>query len=237
MLGERRKPSGFSIERLKESDVAAVAELYAQVFAEPPWSEYTRCESCFRFSGRETEPGQACPGCGASLNLAYPPEETAAYIKEEALKPKAVLLIIKESLLSGFAWGFSYSSAGEFAQEKYRTPEMQARVAATLQANGVTGGLFYFSECGIGLKKRGKGLSNCLTEQIIQAAKTQGLPLVMRTNCQSPMMAVAEKFDFAQVMGPKAEIDRVAKTIRLTSEIANDFLDSEIPERALFIKL
>jgi predicted GNAT family acetyltransferase len=236
MFEETEKHAGYSIERLKESDVVPVAELYAQVFAEPPWNEYTRCGNCFRFFGRETEPGQACGNCGEPLNLAYPPEETTVDIREETLKPNAALFVIKESPVSGFAWGFSYPSPEEFAQEKYRTMEMQAKVAAALAKNGITGELFYFSECGVGPEKRGRGLSNYLTEQIIRAAKTQNLPLVMRTNCQSPMMAVAERFGFTQIMGPKAEIDRTAKTIRPTAEVVNDFLDAEIPERALFVK-
>lgn len=227
----------ISIERLDESRVEAVAELYANVFAGPPWNEYTRCGNCLTFFGRESEPGQSCSRCGGILKLAYPKDETTVYIRKEASRPNAVCLIIKENPLSGFAWGFSYESPEAFVQEKYRTEEMRIKIKSALQTSGISGQFFYFSECGIAGKKRGKGLSNLLTEELIQEAEDRNLPLVMRTNYQSPMMAVAERFTFTQVMGPKVEINRLSKTITATGEIVNDFIDSEIPERALFIKL
>lgn len=237
MLTEsERSQRTFSVERLNESDIDAVADLYAKVFAIPPWNEYTRCKGCSKFFGLETKSGDSCPNCSGALKPAYPQDETISYIKKEIARPDAICLTIKESPLNGFAWGFSYGSPDDFAREKYQTEEMQTRIKSVLEENGITGRFFYFSECGIREEKRKSGLSNLLTEQLIQEAKRKDLPLVMRANCQSPMTAVAERFGFTQVMGPKVTIDRLAKTIALTDEVANNFLDSEIPERALFVK-
>jgi len=51
------------------------------------------------------------------------------------------------------------------------------------------------------------------------------------------MMVVARRFGFTQIMGPKVEIDRVNKTIISLNEATINFIDSEAPERALFVRL
>ena len=57
----------------------------------------------------------------------------------------------------------------------------------------------------------------------------------MRTNWQSPMVAVARKFDMQQVMGPEVYIDNLSKTITQTGNIVNGIRDSEIGDRVLFV--
>lgn len=224
------------VERFNpETELSKLAELYTEVFAGPPWNEYTRCGDCFEFFGLESNPGGSCSNCGAKLVLAYPKEDTMNYIVKESNRPDATILVIKRSKIKAFAWGFSYNSPDEFVEEKYRTPEMQGQVKQLLEGTGIKGRFFYFSECGVNESERGQGLSNELSRALLEEAKRKSLPIVMRTNWESPMMAVAETFGMEQIMGPRIEIDRFAKEIRATGEVVNEFLDSEIEERVLFI--
>ena len=57
-----------------------LAEIYAEVFAGPPWNEFTICPSSGEFFGKETKVGQKCPDCSSKLLPAYPLDETEKYI-------------------------------------------------------------------------------------------------------------------------------------------------------------
>ena len=216
------------------NEVEAVADLYADVFAGDPWNEVTRC-ACSKFYGAETNVGEPCPCNDCVLMAAYPRTETVGYIKKELGRTDARGFTIKEGNETvGFSWGFPYQSPGVFAFEKYRTQEMREAIAATLYNSGVEGRFFYFSECGVKESARGKGYSNALSKSLADSAKWSGLPLVMRTNVESPMTAVAQKFGMTQIMGPIPIINRDAGEIKAGNETVVG-LDLENANRVLFM--
>ncbi len=178
-----------------EVELREVAVLYAQVFAGPPWNEFTKCGNCSEFYGSQTKPGDPCEGCGSNLVLAYPEEETKDYIAGEMKKPGSFCCLAKKGdEIIGFAWGYTDQSPTELANQKYKTVEMQQKIKSLLEKGGFNGEFFYFSECGVYDDERGQGISNLLASALLQKAKTLGIPITMRTNWQSPMMAVAKKF-------------------------------------------
>ncbi|MEK7605852.1 MAG: hypothetical protein AAB478_05025 [Patescibacteria group bacterium] len=217
------------------NEVTNVAKLYASVFAGEPWNEVTRC-GCGKFFGAETEVGQDCECFKSKLAEAYPLAETIGYIKKELGRTDAKGFTMKEGTeVVGFSWGFPYQSPNQFSFDKYRTPEMRGGMSELLAQNGVDSKFFYFSECGVDSNSRGKGYSNKLSGSLVNVARWAGLPLIMRTNAQSPMIAVADRFNMTQLMGPQAEIDREQREIKVTDTIVNDVLDLENPDRVLFM--
>jgi len=213
-------------------DLAKVAGLYADVFAGAPWNEYTQCPGCSEFFGLETNPGEACKCCNGTLSLAYPKEKTEKYILKENSNPGSTFFVAREgSQIVGFAWGYKYDSASEFSSQKYKTDEMRKRIENLLLYSGLNKSFFYFSECGVSEDQRGKGLSNILFEQVVK----NNYPLIMRTNCKSPMTAVAQRYRMKQIMGPEIKIDRTKKLILPLENFINGCYDLEIEERVLFL--
>lgn len=217
-------------------DLGITADLYAEIFAGPPWNEYTNCGGCKKFFGLQTKPGDNCGSCGMELALAYPFEETKEYIIDETSRNNSsVFLMKKNDELVGFVWGYSYDSTEDFVKEKYRTPEMQSKIKDVLAQNNVAQAFYYFSECGIRIDQRGNGFSNTLSGLLIQEGRKTKLPIVMRTNWESPMVAIAQRFGMTQIMGPLTEIDKNEKRVLLKNGSVNNLRDSEIKERVLFV--
>lgn len=231
------RPIEPQIEKFNaDKDLVGVAKLYAEVFASPPWNEYTKCLGCKEFFGLQTKPGGCCANCGKELGLAYPIKETKRSILDETARNKSIALVMKQNEdIIGFAWGFSYLSADDFVKEKYRNPQMQSEISRLLETNGVIERFFYFSECGVRVDQRGKGFSSLLSELLLKEVNKTGLPIVMRTNWESPMVAVAQRFGMKQIMGQMIEIDRNKRTIVPKEGAVNGFKDSEIEKRVLFV--
>lgn len=186
----------MQIETLStESDLLLVARAYARVFAGWPWFEVGLGPGCGEF--RSEQPGQSCScGCGP-LTPAYPEPETAAYILTEITKPLAVaLLAILDDRLAGFAWGFQITGP-QFAQEKYKKASSRPQI---IQAVG-TQTYFYISEVGVDPLYQGNGVGTQLSISLAQG--NLGLPLLMRTNQESPMLKIATtQLNMAPVIAP-----------------------------------
>lgn len=225
-----------NIEIIKNRQLLeSIAKLYAKVFAEPPWNEFSRCPCCNRFYGQDVPIGSLSSCCEKQLIEAYPLNETVNYIKAELKKPNAFLayLSLLDGRIIGFAWGYQ-TNCQKFANEKYKTSEMIEKVINALYNSGLSSELpiFYFSECGIDSEYRRKGHANELTKTMIDIAQSLGLPLIMRTNIQSPMVAVAQRFGMKQCFGPEViyQHGQIITTERVINEI-----DLENPSRILFI--
>lgn len=229
--------SNPKIEALnRETDLTPMAELYAQVFAGPPWNEFTMCTGCKKFSGLSTNPGDGCSSCGKMLVLAYPVEKTKNNIAKDANRDDAVGFIMRiNSELAGFVYGYSYNSPDDFVNEKYKTSYMKNGIKELLANIGITNKFFYFSEIGVREDQRGKGFSNLLSGLLLKEAREKDLRVIMRTNWQSPMTVVANNFGMIQIMGPQAEADRNSRKITKTDQVVNNLLDSEIGDRVLFL--
>lgn len=214
--------------------ILGLPSLYAEVFADPPWNEFCQCSNCDKYYGRDFSPGGTSPCCSAQLNPAYPFEDTAKYIFDELSKPEAMIALLNlTNQLIGFAWGYK-SNILEFIKNKYRIDVVRQNIKKILEELGLSE-FFYFSECGIRNDFRGNGYANQLSEIMVSQAKTSGLPLLMRTNCLSPMVVVAGRFRMTQVLGPKVLVDRKNRRINLTGETING-IDEENNDRVLFVK-
>lgn len=221
-------------------DTKNLAITYAKVFSGPPWNEYTKCSIDGRFFGLDTIPGGFCKAncspCKGVLEPAYPETETIAYIQDEMSKPNSVARIIKaKNEILAFAWGFSLESPDIFAEEKYKTAEMRNIISDLLRQSGISDSFFYFSEFGVANKYRGRGWSNDLFTELNREAQKLQLSILMRTNQESPMIAVAEKFGMTQILGPQVRVDRVARRFLISDQIVNGCQDLENSNRILFI--
>lgn len=211
-----------------------LAKVYAQVFGADPWLEVTRCPGEKKFFGQETKPGEKC-GCGSILDEAYPEDDTIQYILDDSQKASALVLVAKDgSQIVGFSWAYVVENARAFTEEKYREQALKRQIEDTLVRSGVWGRLYYFSETGLLPNYRGNGTTNDFYRQRLEVAEELGLPSLVRTRWDSPIVAAAQKFEFRQVMGPEVLVQN--REIVKTGPIVNGLLDSENPERVLFVK-
>jgi hypothetical protein len=228
-----------SIENIKylenslQGDISDIARLYANVFAPPPWNEAVKCNNPNdgQFKGLNTPLGSKCE-CGGTYLEAYPLNETIEYINNESKKLGfKIIKIITDKETVGFAWSY-LTTPNNLVISKWKNYQDQENILSILKLQGIKpeDQIRYFSECGVRPNFRGIGLANQLTNLVSGRETT-----IYRTNCLSPMMAVANKLGFSQVMGQEVIVDRQAKTIFETGQIIN-FLDSENPQRTLLIK-
>lgn len=201
-----------------DSRIENVAKVYAKVFAGWPWFEVSRGTGCNKFYGLEFQPKSPCPcGCG-QLDEAYPLEETLEYIQKELSQPKAkgvVYALEGSNKVIGFGWGYALNSQ-KFVEAKYNQPEIREQICTLLGNNTV---YYYLSEVGIIPEFQNRRLGTKITSTLTQTALQYSLPVLMRTNFNSPMVRIAQKLNMDPVFG---------KT--------TGFVDFENPERVLFIK-
>lgn len=231
-------PQDISIEPLNfDTDIEPVAQLYADVFAGPPWNEYTQCGECNKFSGKETHAGDACPHCQTgSLNLAYPLDETIGLVREASKKPDATMYVAKkDNKVIGFTWGYSIPDEEAFFEFKdHYSDEVRAQVKDVLGRNNVTWPLYYFAEIGISEETRGHGVSNLLAVKHVEKAVELHQPLLMTTNWQARMISVAKKFGMQLILGPESYYDKSTDSIVKTGNTAS-YIDAQNPDRILFL--
>lgn len=213
-----------------------LAKTYEQVFAGEPWNEYKKCSgaACEKSFGLETKGVDVCP-CPNETMLTpfYPRTDTLATIAKETDRIGAVLQTRRndQNEIIGFVWGYP-TTLSEFLDEKYKTIEGRREVIKALYENSITEKFFYFSETGVIPEARGRGMSNEFAKVMVEEAERLRLPLVMRTNWQSPMIAVAGKFGMEQILGPET-FALEGKTYQ-TGKIKSSF-DPENPSRVLYV--
>jgi hypothetical protein len=228
---------------LDQSELNELALLYAKVFAGEPWNEFTYCPKEKKYFGETTQEGQACPepNCGAVLGLAYPTFETAEYIAKELTRPNAALFLLlgrDDDRVRGFSWGFSYSDSEEFANDKYKTPEMRIAINGLLRNLDIgTNGLWYLSESGIedDPRYRGQGWSNIFHARRLEVASSLNLDAIQRTNCLGNMYRTSVR-TMLQIMGPQTVPDPLTRELKPAGIIVNGVVDMENSDRVLFTK-
>jgi len=229
---------------LPECELESLAGLYARVFAGEPWNEHTVCPTSGAFFGTDTRPDDACPevNCGASLQPAYPLEQTKDYILGELALPDAALLLLRDQdrddELVGFSWGFSYSNPEALATAKYKTPAMQLAIGGLLrQLNLGANGLWYLSESGIenDSRYRGKGISREFHTRRLEIARSPGLDAIQRTSAYGNMYRTSKR-TMTQIMGTETAPDPASGELQPTGIIVNKLKDDEVKGRVLFMK-
>lgn len=218
------------------------AGVYARVFAGEPWNENTICPRGNEAYGLETQAGQPCPNprCGGILREFYPREETMAYIRKEGTREDALVLVARcRERVVGFSWAYTYVSPEEFAAQKYQPSRpMQEQVTELLRNQGATGRFYYFSETGILPEYRGNGLTDDFYRARLLVADQKSLTTLVRTNWQSPIIVVARRFGFSQLMGPESKplAANCKKSMVQTGRIVSNFIDSINPDRVLLFR-
>lgn len=229
---------------LPNAELEALSRLYARVFAGGPWNEYTVCPTNGTFFGTDTKPEDSCPeaGCGATLQPAYPLEQTKGYITGELARSDAALLLLRDQerdgKLVGFSWGFSYDSPEALATAKYKTPAMQVAIGGLLHRLKLgTNGLWYLSESGIenDVRYRGKGISREFHTRRLEIARMLGLDAVQRTSAYGNMYRTSKR-TMTQIMGTETVPDTTSGELRPTGVIVNGIEDGELEGRVLFAK-
>lgn len=217
-------------------DMEQLAKVYANVFAGPPWNENTMCGGCDQFFGLDTKAGQVClNACGNILKEAYPLGDTSEYITDETSRQDATARLIKlDGGIVAFGWGFVYPNPETFAGEKYKTAPMQNLVEDALRKSGINSSFFYISECGVQPEYRGQGLSNRLFQDLEDQRRVLGLPAMLRTNMDSPMIAVSTRFGLQQAFGPQVLVDQKNRRLISTGQLVNG-IDQENQARTLFV--
>jgi len=229
--------SEYNFERLNlNRDLEPVDKLYAEVFAEPPWNEYTACNECETFYGLDTKPGDICAKDSGQLVLAYPLPQTMDRVRNECTKPDASAFVVRvgDQLIAS-AWGYSFASPEEFAKKKWPV-QIQEAIVDLLCNNGINGRFFYFSECAVQEPYRGNGLSTKLSQLRLAEAEQKGLSVITRTNKNSEIVFVSEGLGMQQIMGPRVQGDRPNRRILCFDDAVNGIIDPTIPERVLFLK-
>lgn len=230
--------------RLSEPYLEGLAGLYARVFAGEPWNEYTVCPTSGTFFGTDTKPDDDCKetNCGATLQLAYPVEQTKDYIVRELVRPDAALLLLRDEdrngELAGFSWGFSYDSPEAFAVAKYKTTDMRIAIVGLLrQLKLGANGLWYLSESGIedDPRYRGKGISREFHTKRLEVARSLGLDAIQRTSAYGNMYRTSKR-TMAQIMGIETMPDEDSGQLLPTGVVINGLADSEIEGRVLFAR-
>lgn len=238
-----------SINRNDLNQIAEVAGLYANVFAGPPWYEATKCLTSGSFYGADTTAGAPCPDCSNPLSEAYPKDETTQYILGELGKTNPIgLLAFVNSELAGFSWGYRTTPKELVESSKWKTPDMKQKVYDLLADYGVSGSLFFGSETGVDPKFRDKGLGKKLVrarfDEILRSGEKYAL---VRTNVNSPMYGIIEGSSmskgldgFFQILGPISNKKFWTGNWELKKKTgkqvyANDMVDTENPDRVLFL--
>ncbi len=225
-------------------DLELLAKLYARVFADDPWNEYTVCPAGGTFFGLDTKPDDTCreTDCGATLQLAYPLEQTKQYISQELERPDAALLLLRDEERDGepvgFSWGFSYGNPEALATAKYKTPAMQIAISGLLrQLRLGANGLWYLSESGIenDPRYRGKGISREFHTRRLEIAHSLGLDAIQRTSAYGNMYRTSKR-TMTQIMGVETAPDAVSGILKPTGTAVNGIDDGEIEGRVLFAK-
>lgn len=225
-----------NIDTSNGPQISQLADLYANVFAGPPWNEIARCTNTQAFYGAENQPGSACPDCSIPLEEAYPQESTIKYILGELGKSNPIgLLATIDTKLAGFSWGYQ-TDRDSLAESKWQTGKMKQVVKDLLTSRGVNNKLFYGSETGVDPKFQGKGLGKQLVnDRLKQVEESNANFMLIRTNVSSPMYGICQNLaQFKQILGPVAKKGLVSRKFKKTDEIINT-LDSENSERVLFL--
>lgn len=193
----------------------SIAVVYAKVFAGWPWYEVSKGRNCGQFYGPELPPNLPCP-CGyEKLEEAYPKDETAKYITKELSKPLAFGITLSvDQKFCGFGWGYRLKGR-DFAETKYSLPSFQILISNLVGDRDY----FYISEVGITPEFQNLGLGYKVMRTLVNRAILYDLPILMRTNIESPMVKIAKRLGLIEAQGPSVGL-----------------LDPENPKRVVFIK-
>ncbi len=192
-----------------------IAELYANAFADPPWSEYKVCPNG-HFFGRKMSELTSCINCSQPLTLAYPEAETADYIAKEVTKSEGTLITFEDESGDVLAAGWGYVCTTEELQDKYSSAEMKEKVVDRIKNTAEKlQKVFYLSEIMVDTAVRKRGIATKISKCLFEKAQSLNLNLVMRTRSDSPMTQIASKLQMSQIIGLGEDTDNQNRVLYL----------------------
>ncbi len=148
-----------------------IAPTYKGVFNEPPWGDNWSYYSAWK------------------------------QVTQDLKNPGVVLRLFKATplLVGAFAWGYP-KPVGRIVELKYQ--KAQNLVTDTLGEIGILPSMkgFYVSEVGTLPKYRCRGLATGSLESFKELARTEGLPLILRTLKQSEMAGLCRRIGLTELM-------------------------------------
>lgn len=207
-----------------------ISRCYSLVFRDEPWKE-AFTDDKGNFYGPEYDLTWRQNG----LNRAYPLVDTAGYIEKETTRPGSVVVLNEEGRrIIAFGWGYSVPSVGALVDEKWKMANERNKqeLTAKISASVATQPFWYLSEVGVLSDKRRNGLATQVVAKMLKEAPIDQ-DVVMRTNANSPMTVIAEKFGFEQILGPRTSRDS-GRIIVSAFESVNG-LDPVNPARVLYV--
>jgi hypothetical protein len=179
-----------------------LARCYATVFRGKPWEEAFR-DANDQFISLES-------GMEAwkrkEVQRVYPLIPTAQHIQAEISKPDSMLvtqteLPNKPRRVIAFGWGYGVASTTALVTEKWERadPEDQRALGVIIDKACEGNKPWYLSEVGVLPELQGKRLGSLIVAKLVANAPT--LPILMRTNQESPMTRIANYNGFEPIVG------------------------------------
>jgi ribosomal protein S18 acetylase RimI-like enzyme len=179
------------------------ARCYSTVFRGQPWEE------AFKDDNGTFYPPGTIDWLQRGLIRAYPLKDTAQYIVKELANPNSIYVEQNDpanpNRVIGFGWGYSLNNSDALVRIKWptATQEEARSLKNCIQAYCGNNPIWYLSEVGVLPQFQGQGRGLLLVNQLINAAPIE-MPIIMRTNADSPMVRIAGKTKFNQIVGPVA---------------------------------
>jgi ribosomal protein S18 acetylase RimI-like enzyme len=179
-----------------------LARCYSTVFRGKPWEE-AFLDASGQFlsleSGMESWKRKV-------VQRAYPLIPTAQYIQAETGKPDSILITQtdapnKPRRVIAFSWGYGVASTTALVTEKWEQadPVDQEALNAIMSKACDGNKPWYLSEVGVLPELQGKRLGSFIVAKLV--AEASRLPIIMRTNQESPMTRIANNNGFEPIVG------------------------------------
>lgn len=204
----------------EKGKLAKIAGLYANAFAGDPWNEYKVCQNGHYF-GQKQSALTICANtsCGQPLKIAYPEDETVAYITKELTRQNGTLITCEDKNGKVLAAGWGYVCTAEELQAKYSSPEMRQKVIEKIKTAKKVERVFYLSEMMVDEAVRNRGMAKTITKRLYGTAQSLDLNLVMRTRRDSPMVKIAEKMQMSQLIKVGEDTDNPDRVLFIKSNV------------------
>jgi len=174
-----------------------IADLYARVFAGPPWFEIKKCVNCSETYGKDRDleqyrDGITCRRCGQPLLLVdYWYGGPALQVIKDAETRLGFIGVgarAPDNQVIAFSWGFAVP------REDSPTVLFSQAQKLLLSHNLDPSTMFYAAETGVDPRYQGEGIGSRVSYTRIQIALEQGFDAVCFRTINPKMVKVFERF-------------------------------------------